>query len=244
MQYIQYVTLLLFLLIHSNVNGQQMLTRNASEDTQIIERKLTDVNNSFEEGDNTSVYEGKMYYAPDSRFKILTLEGEGCGAYCNTIYYSYIYYMHNGNLVEHPINVSSVTDIIKIKATEDTLEYLIFDTSPARPRSVETGVEVSFLHLFLTKETAGTKKILVHEPGNKKRLSEEDYAAFYSPETACTDDINEPKGTKGIPPTLSYNARTQTITYEYVGFNDNWDCIYHTGKYIYQNGHFVKNIEN
>ncbi|MEZ5016414.1 MAG: hypothetical protein R2800_05125 [Flavipsychrobacter sp.] len=242
-KHIKNIAVILFIFSANNICAQETLVKNSSIDDSLINQKIKELRNSIDEYDNATFDFGKINYAPDSSFKILTIYGETCGAYCHNTFQTYIYYKKGEKIIESDIqmpHLSEITDIIKFKNTDSTTEYLIFDKRYVRPRSVETGTEVSFSHLVFFK---GEPKFNEINTFNKEgALFKELNVYFYSSENMCmTGDESETP--KGVPPTLSYQPKTMTITYEHAQISEELDypCKYITGTYRYTNGIFINN---
>jgi hypothetical protein len=77
--------------------------------------------------------DGKIFYAPDSLFKIYVIEGEGCGAYCNPFWESYACSADNRKLSAS--QEFSFTNILNIHKLPDD-KYLILQQEWGRAASV------------------------------------------------------------------------------------------------------------
>jgi hypothetical protein len=99
---------------------------------------------------SAGIEDGYFTYAPDNSFKILSITGFYCGAYCNADYYNYFFYSIGGNELMHELNIGNVYDIFEIKNPAVGKEYLILTRTFIRPRGVETISQESLYHLRIT----------------------------------------------------------------------------------------------
>ncbi|WNJ17888.1 hypothetical protein [Pontibacter sp. G13] len=83
---------------------------------------------------NQHIVDQQVNYSPDSTFKIFTIEVEGCGAYCNSTWYSWIHFDLLGNEQSTKIDLNLVEAIYPLSDRK----YLIVDRSWGRAASVLT----------------------------------------------------------------------------------------------------------
>ena len=86
-------------------------------------------------------YEGKtsfpasdVVYSPDNSFKIFTIELEGCGAYCNSEWHSWLHFNLKGKEKIKKVDFTEIDTIYKLPDNK----YLIIEKSWGRPASVLT----------------------------------------------------------------------------------------------------------
>ncbi len=78
-----------------------------------------------------SWYGASISYTPDSLYKIVVYEGEGCGAYCNPNYESEILTPDNVKLGESPAYLFPIHEIYLLKSDPKT--YLIIQNTAGKP---------------------------------------------------------------------------------------------------------------
>ncbi|WP_291117906.1 hypothetical protein [Flavobacterium sp. UBA6135] len=168
-----------------------------------------------------SIANSKVFYAPDHSFKIFTIEIEGCGAYCNSEWKSWIHYNLTGKENSEEVDFTTIDTIYKLPDHN----YLIIDKSGRRPASVLT-VYCERAHLISFSSDA----MITHAIGTSKQ---ETYFGFCQENGVEMDES----------PYIKYNADKKLLTYHY-GNNyaysqgiDN-DTI-RQGQLKYVNGQFV-----
>ncbi len=97
--------------------------------------------------DNMRIANADVTYSPDSLFKIFVVEFEGCGAYCNSSWYSWIHC----DLGQGPrVMEAEFSTVESIHRLPDE-NYLVITSSHARPASVLT-VQCMNVDLVLLRE--------------------------------------------------------------------------------------------
>ncbi len=133
----------------------------AKYDSIIIQRGLDKLNgemalNYFDEENklsgslNGGYSEGKVYYAPDGRFKIFNFTGEGCGAHCSNIFTTFI------QLPSGKVYDMDTRGIIRLEEYSDD-KYLIISTAWGGGTS---GGSMMALTLFAVDENGVTYQTL------------------------------------------------------------------------------------
>lgn len=82
--------------------------------------------------DKLRINSGSVFYAPDKKFKILTITGESCGAYCNSFWNSKIITVKGKRTKE--FDIRQVQQIFRLPDGK----YLVLEVSGSRPASVYT----------------------------------------------------------------------------------------------------------
>lgn len=82
----------------------------------------------------TSFPASGVVYSPDNSFKIFTIELEGCGAYCNSEWHSWIHFNLKGKEKIKKVDFTEIDTIYKLPDNK----YLIVEKSWGRPASVFT----------------------------------------------------------------------------------------------------------
>lgn len=108
----------------------------------------------LEYAQKTGFANSAVWYAPDKKFKIFVIELEGCGAYCNSEWYSWIHYLNGKKEVIRKAGFHVIDTIVKLAKNE----YLIIDQYSARPASVMT-VSCQSARWFRLSDTLVEKKI-------------------------------------------------------------------------------------
>lgn len=78
--------------------------------------------------ERTSIQDADMFYSPDSAFKIAVLEMEGCGAYCNPFWESWLHFNDGSELVIGNLDFARIQRIEKMPDGK----YLIIDQMTGR----------------------------------------------------------------------------------------------------------------
>ena len=140
----------------------------------------------WEDG-RTRIVSSEITWAPDSSFRICTVEMESCGAYCNPMWYSWLHFNDNSRYVlkDAPFN-----DIVSINKMPDG-KYLISETSYGRSgvyscRSYSVSL-ISFEnykikeHLFPSLESTSS-------PAESFGVG---FCSYYGDSVQCTLSVNE-----------------------------------------------------
>lgn len=172
---------------------------------------------------------GSIYQSPDQYFKILIIEGESCGAYCNPFWESEII-LSNGTT----ISADSFTEIENIYLMTDG-KYLVIQQEYSRPASVFTfstssaillGFEDNKIAYYPFKYNYSKYKDIsndsTYNPSGKLSLNQEHF-------------INKEQW-------LKYDMKSKELRYQYgtdLNYCCNIDSAYlYTGKFKYINGEF------
>ena len=142
--------------------------------------------------ENQNILAQEVHYAPDSSFKIFTIEVEGCGAYCNSTWYSWLHYNLLGTEQSMEVNLSAIEAIHVLPDNK----YLVIDRSWGRPASVLT---VSCLGARLLSFSGDSLNFHPIAYRNQAQL-----------------DFCQENGTElDIGPYLTYDPATATLSYGY-----------------------------
>ncbi len=173
----------------------------------------------------TNISDGVVVYSADSTFKIFTIEVEGCGAYCNSTWYSWIHYNLASSLeINRTIDVANVLSIHNLPDKK----YLIIEESGGRPASVMTVYCQAANLISFSKDSMISHPILYHE---------EQQFGF------CQENGVEMED----PPYIRYDESQKVMSYFY-GNNYAYslgldiDTIFQ-GKFNYINGNFILESE-
>jgi hypothetical protein len=85
--------------------------------------------------DNMRITGGKVYYSPDSTFKVFVVEGEHCGAYCNPDYYSWLHFNDGSGMIINEADIAG--SYVEIALLPDH-RYLVIESYSARPAGYYT----------------------------------------------------------------------------------------------------------
>lgn len=201
---------------------------------------------NYEIGDDTVMsgemghskyYSGEFFYSPDHYFKILVLSGEGCGAYCNPMYESIVFFRKDGKLFHQSLHYTPVTKIYLLNNSAVNREYLILAETWCRPRGIESGEEKSFYHFLLTDS-------LIEVPLQYASATNYYHKNCFSVYTGvmCSDYLMNKKINSDFPQ-LTYDEKKKTINYDYYEYYDGIDsCFERRGVFKYVKGNFVETI--
>ena len=190
-------------------------------DTVLIDQELE---GEFEALGNLTLEQGTVVHSPDGRFTILVYEGEGCGAYCNPIWESFIVFEVGGGLVSKRMNFNTISEIVDMKDGN----YLILETSYGWPASTYS-VDCGFASLITFEDT------------NVITLPAFDGETSFGYCQEMDVDMNE-------APYIYYDEARAELDYHYgnnYGFSHGIDVdTLRNGVFSYENGSFELESEN
>lgn len=172
---------------------------------------------------------GGIHQSPDKFFKILTLKGESCGAYCNPFWESEII-LSSGTT----ISADTFTDIDNIYLMPDG-KYLVLQQEYSRPASVFTASTSSAILIGFENEK------ITYYPFRY------DYSKYNE---ISNDSIYNPSGKLSLQQEhfidkeqwLKYNVESKKLRYQYgtdLNYCCNIDSAYiYMGEFKYINGEF------
>jgi hypothetical protein len=237
-RYINIFNLLLFFgcshVANSQVTVLSKKNCNRKADSLLIKRCIDSLN-KVNGNDPSSMYDsGKFYYAPGNYFKILTIDGEGCGAYCNPMYESWIFYEKAGKLTRESIGMDPVTGIFLLDKKNNEIDFLVFTETWARPRGTETGTQKTAYHMRLNDSISW---IFAKNKNDLKRR----FDALFSVYSGVLCSEHEKAG--AVLPELEFDETTKNITYHYFEFVDELNKCYEVkGILKYQNRVFYNKV--
>lgn len=172
-----------------------------------------------------AIRDGKVYYAPDSSFKIFVVYGESCGAYCNPYDQSWIHFNDESQLVINHADFGGTN--IEIYLIPDG-KYLVIESYWGRP--------------------AGYYSITGHAA---RVISFQDHKMVTHPVFESDEEANDKLGYRQyqehvIDSTeyLNYNIQTKQLSYQY-GHDESVDfeggkAYTVKGFFQFENGVFVE----
>jgi hypothetical protein len=206
----------------ANTDGKQ--------DDAIIKKAIDSLNYDLREDSATHKYtSGSFVYAPSNWFKVLQVSGQGCGAYCNPLNASWIFYEYGGKLYRFNAGLSPVKEIFLLKESKGRKEFIITTANWARPRGIEAGDTRSCCLLVFT-DSSGTCRVRV------------DQIAYFYTGVLCSDQLQKAKVSNDFPD-MQYNPSSKTLSYHYYEFIDEYDkCFEIKGYYYYSKGKFINKV--
>lgn len=172
--------------------------------------------------DRISIQTTKMYYSPDSAFKIAVIELEGCGAYCNPQWKSWLHYNDGSGLA---IGNLDFTRIRRIEKMPDG-KYLVIDQMSGR-----SGVRVDICSratLISIKDHQFKSYTFPKVPSQETKYD----SAFAVWQSAFTD----------TEMFIQYEYSTSRLNYQYTprDWDDYSDSLtIYTGYFHYEKGAFI-----
>lgn len=168
---------------------------------------------------------GKVFYAPDSSFKIFVVYGESCGAYCNPYNKSWLHFNDSSHYV---LNNAGFEGELEIVYLEDG-KYLVIETGWARPASVYS------IEYGVAKVVSLSGHNMIPAFVHKDELDDE-YAMSHDQENFIESERY-----------MRYDPKKQRLNYQYA--NDLSYCcgvdsaFVYKGYYQYEKGKFIQKDE-
>lgn len=205
------------------------------KDSAVISAVLDSLREGLNEEDGITIESGDFTYSPGNWFKILVISGQGCGAYCNPNYYSWIFYEKDGKLEKKNCEFVPVEDIYLVKQNTSRAEFLVIDKTWARPRGVESAVFLGASLLIIDDSLHYGNFI----PMDKSLQPQQSIGVSLS--SFCGDTANAYLK-EGEFPLFSYDPHSRIITYKSFDYTEgDWDhCYLIGGTYKYRKGEFIE----
>jgi hypothetical protein len=224
--------ILSLLLLISFVSNAQKLTQNKLTDSLLKTEKINFMNaesDSINGRWDPITESAQIIYSPDNRIKILTTNGESCGAYCNPYNKTWIYVAQKkGTPIEKAFDfIDPVTEIKILTKTKKFTDYLVLTSNWCRPRGFEAGETWNFHHIRLQGDSIQFLKPIFTD-------KETNSAWIFSSSVLCVEKENLG---------MKYNDKTKTISFSYLNYSDQEEeskCYYYVGKYSFVKGRFVQ----
>lgn len=191
--------------------------------SRMSNKQLDSVLNQGEMGREAEIGGKWITVAPDSSFKVFTVEIDYCGAYCNPEYYSWVHFKSGNKGIVREIDCSKILRIHKLTDSN----YLVLEWSWLRPMSALTAENMNAIVLSFKGDSIRSEDVLSYSQ-----------VAGSDPDSYLTYD--EKKGQ------LSYRYLDSHDLYD-DGLSR--DDTLRKGYYIYKNGQFkfkresVKRVE-
>lgn len=150
--------------------------------------------------ENTSIFKGGLFWAPDSAFKIMVVEGEGCGAYCNPFWESRL--ITATGLQVNTLNFTQIDTIHQV--SHDA--YLVIQSHFGRPAGFFTVTGKSAIMLRLNKDSVNQIPIPYNHPKWGSNMDESYETGRFSFDQEHFLDY---------PLDLSYDGKYRTIRFKY-----------------------------
>lgn len=170
-----------------------------------------------------------IHQSPDKYFKILTLNGESCGAYCNSFWESEIIFSNGIK-----INADSFTEIENIYLMPDG-KYLVLQQEYSRPASVFTVSTSSAILLGFENNKINYFPFKYNYPKYNEISNDSNYNPSGKLSLHQEHFINKEQW-------LKYDVQSKKLRYQYgtdLNYCCNIDSAYiYTGEFEYINGKF------
>jgi hypothetical protein len=204
------------------------------KDSIYASNMLDSLRKDISEDERTTIQSADFAYAPGNWFKILIVSEESCGAYCNPLYYSWIFYENDGELMQAECSFNPIDAIYLLKRDASHAEFLVMDRTWDKPRGVETEVRLTASLLILDDTLHHGKFVSKTDP----LIWQETIGAGLS--SFCGDSADA--HSKENLPVFHYDLRSRTITYKSFAYTEgDWDhCYLIGGTYKYKKGKFVE----
>ena len=242
--------LILFALSVCTISAGQNYEINSRQDSVLLEAYILEIKKSYLEEHSISlsneqvdsllweqrisIVGAKLVYSPDGLFKIMIVEGEGCGAYCNPFWESKL--ILNG--AQRSFSVMEFTSIDTIHRLPDH-KYLIIQERYGRAASVFSVTTKSATLISFPDDTLIYHPIPYTHPKWGSNIDSYNRTGRFefSQEHFIDCDLS-----------LEYHPISQSLHYSY-GTDFNYCCgidsAYHyTGSFDYVDGVFLHQKEN
>lgn len=174
----------------------------------------------------TAITCGRVLYAPDSAFKIVVVEGQGCGERCHAFYKTWLHFNDGSGMVLSDAGFENVTAIEKLPDGN----YLVWERMQ--------GITI----IYGVDEIAVT---LLTVTGHEIK-----HTAFPQPPSLQDDESKNPYGSfrlhqifdDSVKLTVRFDRQNNTLNYRYLDYNftgDMNDANVYSGSFLYTNGAFV-----
>lgn len=177
--------------------------------------------------DRTRIESSAMYYSPDSAFKIAVIEMEGCGAYCNPFWESWLHFNDGSDLVIAHLNFARIQKIEKMPDGK----YLVIDQMSGR-----SGMQVD----ITTRATLISLQDYQFKTYTIPKIPSEEMkydSALFVIQSAFIDTSQY----------IHYDAKTERLNYQYAvytadlsgDFSDSDSITMYNGYLQYEKGAFI-----
>lgn len=178
-----------------------------------------------------SYLDGKVYQPDDGAFKIYTVEGEGCGAYCNPFWESFVKMKSGKYIFDMPF-----TNITAIHILTDG-KYLLIEETYTRPAGFYTTSNFTVVLFSVNKDSITFHPVQYNYPYWGENIDEYTTIgslSFFQPHYLDAEQY------------MYFDTTTYRLYYQYAddpalsnGFNDTAKAEVFTGYFEYINGELI-----